>query len=422
MSMRVDGSSQTQTTEKKKASQSTPEDQALHDSASVFTKNMLSGDVEGALKGVNQVIQKSMISAVKSAVKNFLKMLLSGNDAADAAKDATQTTTQIGVRSKKLIEVQEKVLDAGINALQELLTTGQIDMETYAANLTQEALKAGMQNEEAMQKADEQKELKTRNDEILAQLKEAGINIETDKESNEVIVKDKDGNETSVKGMKVKHDNKEIDVEALLAEYQGNNTKIASLGENIQEVVNLNEEIADRVSTGITDIALKGKDLGTVMKEQASELIHEGASKISQELQESIGLFQADAVTGFSNGAVDKAASTASVGLAASNPLSSGTILANGVADGAASFVRDATGSEALGAIVSGMAAGKSLAAVMSNVITNQASNFIDGQIDQLATNLTDAMFETNDTLTAQTAELKQANLVKEEDKEEGKA
>ena len=200
---------------------------------------------------------------------------------------------------------------------------------------------------------------------------------------------------------------------------------IQSLGKQINDTVAVQQQVSEHLAEGINDIVIKGQDLGTVVVNQATELINEGVSEITNEMIQQVGILQGDAVTGYTNAALDSTASAVAPGAAAAETagtfgLGAGhaaTILANGVADGVAAGVRTATGSSAVGGIAAGLAAGKTLGQAVSSTLASEAQNFVQSQVNELTSSLTGNITTTKTNLDAQSQDLKNANLVKEDDK-----
>lgn len=410
------------------ASNTSSVDKTAQQGVSVFTSSLIEGKgLDGAINATNQLIQQSVQGALKSAASKFVKMLLAGNDSAQASADSATTAAHIGNGTKTLSVLQEKLINANLQALSELVTNGNMDIETYAQQLTQIAASVGTQGEEATAFQEQQNQLDERNKQIAQQLADAGININQDKKSGEVVVKDKDG-----KDVVIKKDNQDsstnnggVNVNELIQEYQSNCGKIQALGKQINDTVAVQQQVSEHLTEGINDIVVKGQDLGTVVVNQATELINEGVSAITNEMMQQVGILQGDAVTGYTNAALDSTASAVAPGAAAAETagtfgLGAGhaaTILANGVADGVAAGVRTATGSSAVGGIAAGLAAGKTLGQAVSSTLASEAQDFVQSQVNELTSSLTGNITTTKTNLDAQSQDLKNANLVKEDDK-----
>lgn len=415
--------------QEKKPIQNNSEAQAAktaQDGVSVFTQNLVEGKgLDDALMATNQMIQKSVAGALKSAASQFLKMLLGGNDSADAAKDATTTATHIGTGTKILTQLQTKLIDGSLAALQQLVTEGHMDMETYANSLSQIAIQVGVEGAEATVFGEEQQKLLERNKEIEAKLKELGYSIDSDNENKgEIVLKDKDGNEIPVKSDD-KNNSVNPEIAKLLDEYNKNNGMIAELGKQINTVIEGQSQVSEKVTEGMTDLLVKGEDLGTVIANQATELINEGVNDITNTMMEQIGLLQTDAVSNYTQAAVDSGAAAAAPGLAAAETAATfgfgaghaATILANGVADGIAAGLRTTTGSSAVGGIAAAVAGGQGLSQAVSSTLAQEAQNFIQGQVNELTTSLTNELFENKEAIDESSKELETANVVKEDKK-----
>ena len=210
----------------KEAPNTSAGDKIAQDGISVFTSSLIEGKgLDGAINATNQLIQQSVQGALKSAATKFLTMLLGGNDSAQASADSATTAAHIGNGTKTLSVLQEKLINANLQALEQLVTSGNMDIQTYAQQLTQIAVSVGTQGEEATALSEEQQKLQDRNKEIEQKLAELGVNIKRDEKSGEVVVKDKDGKEIIVKEnkneSKTNNGNTE-DVNALIQEYQSN--------------------------------------------------------------------------------------------------------------------------------------------------------------------------------------------------------
>ena len=411
----------------KEAPNTSAGDKITQDGISVFTSSLIEGKgLDGAINATNQLIQQSVQGALKSAASKFRDMLLGGNDGAQASADSATTAAHIGNGTKTLSVLQEKLINANLQALEQLVTSGNMDIQTYAQQLTQIAVSVGTQGEEATALSEEQQKLQDRNKEIEQKLAELGVNIKRDEKSGEVVVKDKDGKEIIVKEnkneSKTNNGNTE-DVNALIQEYQSNCGMIQVLGTQINDTVATQEKVSEHLSQGITDIAIKGQDLGTVVVNQATQLINEGLTEITDEVMKQVGTLQGDAVTGYTNAAVDSGAAAAAPVLAAAETagtlgLGAGhaaTIIANGVADGAAAGIRTATGSSAVGGIATGLAAGKTLAQAVSSTLTSEARNWVQGQINDVTNSMKESLLQSKRNVDTQSQNLRNGNLVKED-------
>lgn len=411
------------------ASNTSSADKTAQQGVSVFTSSLIEGKgLDGAINATNQLIQQSVQGALKSAATKFLTMLLGGNDSAQASADSATTAAHIGNGTKTLSVLQEKLINANLQALEQLVTTGNMDIQTYAQQLTQIAVSVGTQGEEATAFSEEQQKLQDRNKEIEQKLAELGVNISRDDKSGEVVIKDKDGKEVVVK--QDKNNSKDStggsdDVNALIQEYQSNCSMIQTLGKQINDTVAAQEKVSEHLSQGITDIAIKGQDLGTVVVNQATQLINEGLTEITDKVMKQVGTLQGDAVTGYTNAAVDSGAAAAAPGLAAAETAGTlgfgaghaATIVANGVADGVAAGVRTATGSSAVGGIAAGLAAGKGLGQVVASTLASEAQNWVQGQVNDLTNSMKESLLQNKTNVDTQSQDLQNANLVKEDDK-----
>lgn len=409
------------------ASNTSSADKTAQQGVSVFTSSLIEGKgLDGAINATNQLIQQSVQGALKSAATKFLTMLLGGNDGAQAAADGTKTATNIANGTKMLTVLQEKLINANLQALSELVTNGNMDIQTYAQQLTQIAVSVGTQGEEATAFSEEQQKLQDRNKEIEQKLAELGVNISRDDKSGEVVIKDKDGKEVVVK--QDKNNSKDStggsdDVNALIQEYQSNCSMIQALGKQINDTVAVQEKVSEHLSQGITDIAIKGQDLGTVVVNQATQLINEGLTEITDEVMKQVGTLQGDAVTSYTNAAVDSGAAAAAPGLAAAETAGTlgfgaghaATIVANGVADGVAAGVRTATGSSAVGGIAAGLAAGKGLGQVVASTLASEAQNWVQGQVNDLTNSMKENLLQNKTNVDTQSQDLQNGNIVKED-------
>ena len=410
------------------ASNTSSVDRTAQQGVSVFTSSLIEGKgLDGAINATNQLIQQSVQGALKSAATKFLTMLLGGNDSTQASADSATTAAHIGNGTKTLSVLQEKLINANLQALEQLVTTGNMDIETYAQQLTQIAVSVGTQGEEATAFQERQNQLEEENKQIAQQLADAGININQDKKSGEVVVKDKDGKEVVIKkdNQDSSTNNGGVKVNELIQKYQSNCSLIQALGKQINDTVAVQQQVSEHLTEGINDIVIKGQDLGAVVVNQATELINEGVSEITNEMMQQVGILQGDAVTGYTNAAVDTGAAAAAPGLAAAETVGTlgigaghaATIVANGVADGVAAGVRTATGSSAVGGIAAGLAAGKGLGQAVSSTLASEAQNFVQNQVNELTSSLTGNIATTKTNLDAQSQDLKNTNLVKEDDK-----
>lgn len=408
------------------ASNTSSADKTAQQGVSVFTSSLLEGKgIDGAINATNQLIQQSVKGAMKSAVTKFLTMLLGGNDSAQASADSATTATHIGNGTKTLSALQEKLINANLQALEQLVTTGNMDIETYAQQLTQIAVSVGTQGEEATAFQERQNQLDEENKQIAQQLAKAGININQDKKSGEVVVKDKDGKEVVIKkdNQDSSTNNGGVNVNELIQKYQSNCSLIQALGKQINDTVAVQQQVSEHLTEGINDIVVKGQDLGTVVVNQATELINEGVSEITNEMMQQVGILQGDAVTGYTNAAVDSGAAAAAPGLAAAETVGTfgfgaghaATIVANGVADGVAAGLRTATGSSAVGGIAAGLAAGKGLGQVVASTLASEAQNWVQGQVNDLTNSMKESLLQDKTNVDTQSQDLQNDNIVKED-------
>ena len=428
----VSGNQQTYETQKKSEKPTSVETTA-QDGVSVFTSSLIEGKgIDGALEATNQLIQKSIKGALKSAAGKFLEMLLGGNDSAAASKDSAKTAANIGKGTKTLTMLQSKLIDANLAALDQLVSNGSIDLQDYAANLTQIAVQVGTQGEEATAFTEEQKKLDEERQQIYEQLstlcKQNGIELPKPEDMmEEITVKDKDGNETVIKAKKSDKSEGDSSVNSqianLLKQYNDKSGEIAALGEQITATTQMQQKVSESLAQGVSDVVVRGENLGNVVTNQAATFIKEGVSEVTNAMLEQVGLLQGDAVTGYTNAAIDSGAAAAAPGLAAAETagtfgLGAGhasTILANGVADGVAAGLRSATGSSAVGGIAAALAGGKGLSEAISTTLANEAQNWIDSQVDQLANSLAEGLTGQKEGIDTSKEELTEQNLVKED-------
>lgn len=417
-----------QTYEKPKTENTSSAEKTAQDGVSLFTSSLIEGKgLDGAVNATNQLIQQSVKGALKSAATKFLSMLLGGNDVSQASADAATNTGHIADGTKTLTVLQKKLIEGNLAALEQLLTTGTIDIEQYAQQLTQIAISAGTQGEEATVFSEQLQTKKEENEEIVKQLKDNyGIDISKDEESGEIVMKDKDGNDIVVKSNQGENSNNTRDKEiaALINKYQLNNSEIQALGEQINATVQVQQQVSEKLSEGMTDVVVKGQDLSTVVVNKAGELINEGISEITDAMMQQVGILQGDAVTGYTNAAVDAGAMEAAPVLAAGETVGTlgfgsghaATIFANGVADGIASGIRATTGSSAVAGIASGLAAGKGLGEIVSSTLTSEAQNLIQSQVNTLTSSLTEGLVTDKEAIDEQSQDLASNNLVKDKD------
>lgn len=414
--------------------------QTLHDGASVFTSSLIEGKgVDGVVNATTNLVKSSISSAVKSLAGKLLNMLLGGNDLSEATSNGSKTTAHIADGTKTLNDIHKRLMDANLDALTQLVTTGNIDIQNYANQLTQIASQAVDNGLVAVVFSDKQQQLSDRNKEIESILNEHKITVSTSKPSTsspaEVSAKDSDGNEIPIdSNSNNKPQNKtdngsnsgsDVDIPSLLAEYKTNNDQISALGSQISDVTNFQGDVVQNLKQGAVDVAIKGKDLGQVISKQAKDFINEGTQQLTKAVFQQVGIFQSDAVSGYTNGVVDATAANAAPVVATSETVGTlgfgsghaATVLANGVADGVASGIRNLTGSSAVGGIVGAFATGKGLSAAISTTLTNEATNFISNEVGQMVTELTNGVVDGKALVTQNKQELEEKNLVKNDDK-----
>ena len=388
-----------------------------------ITQDFLQGkfDITKTLANINDMILKGIKSVVKSAI---LDMLLGGNDSANAAKDQAKTGANVAKGAKALTTLQTKLIDGNLKALEQLVTTGQIDLQTYTDGLMSAMVQAGAEGLEAEVLGEQNKELQEIIDTKTKENEGYEAQIQDILSKNNIKMnKDDEGNYTYTdsSGNAIDPTNNP-ELTAIIDKLNENNTLIASNNELIKtntdvisERVKNADKVTETVTQGIEDVAIKGQSITQTITNTASTLIKEGVDEILNEVMTNAGILQADAVTAGINAGKDGILAAAAPGIAAG--MTAGTfgfgsgaaakVLANGVADGVAATVRTATGSTALGGIVTNLAAGQGLAQAVSNVLAQEVTNMVNQGIDNLMASATEGLTEQTDTAEKKSEDIK---------------
>lgn len=389
---------------------------------------MTGGDIGDALSGavkdmgnntVNAVKQQAM-ATVKAQLKDIgsmiatgLKRLFTGNDSADAAKAQTETAGNVTKSATKLTTTQAKLLEGGLAALKDLLTNGEIDINTYAKKVKDACTTIEAKNAAGTELSEQKKEATEKNIEIAEKLKEFGIIIsETEGEDKDgeatdliqITSTDKSGNEV-VKQMEVdssrrarRKATKGLSGEAkdLIKQYQENLTIITGVDEALGAI---SEEINNTVVQAQTDqqsIQSKKTELTQNVQLESNNIVIDSSNKINTTVTEGNTPLTKNLGDAVKNQAINISTSGAAPGIAASIEASTfgfgsseaAKVLSNGVADGVAAGIRGLTGSSAMGGLVSNVISGQSLNVALQNAVISEANNMISGTINELASGL----------------------------------
>ena len=367
------------------------------------------------------MILKGTKSVVKSAI---IDMLLGGNDMSNATKAQAKTGANVAKGAKVLTTLQTKLIDGNIKALEQLVTTGQIDLQAYTDGLKSAMVQAGAEGLEAEVLGEQNKGLqeiidtKTKENEgyeaqIQDILSKNNIKMNKDDEGN-ITYTDSSGNAIDPTN------NPELT--AIIDKLNENNTLIATNNELIKtntdvisERVKNADKVTETVTQGIEDVAIKGQSITQTITNTTSTLIKEGVDEILNESMTNAGILQGDAVTAGINAGKDGIAAAAAPGIAAG--MTAGTfgfgageaakVLTNGVADGVAATLRAATGSAALGGIVTNLAAGQGLAQAVSNVLAQEVTNMVNQGIDNFMASVTEGLTEQTNTAEKKSEDIK---------------
>ncbi|MGN1153036.1 MAG: hypothetical protein ACI4S3_03335, partial [Candidatus Gastranaerophilaceae bacterium] len=375
--------------------------------------NIIQGkfDINKTLANINDMILKGIKSVVKSAI---IDMLLGGNDTANAAKDQAKTGANVAKGAKVLTSLQTKLIDGNLKALEQLVTTGQIDLQAYTDGLMSAMVQAGAEGVEAEILGEQNKELqeiidnKTKENEryeaqIEGILTQRNIKMNKDDEGN-ITYTDSSGNAIDPSTSPELADliNKLNENNTLIVK---NNELIKTNTDVISERVKNADKVTETVTQGIEDVAIKGQSITQTITNTTSTLIKEGVNEVVNEVMTNAGILQADAVTAGINAGKDGIAAAAAPGIAATMEVgtfgfgsgAAAKVLTNGVADGVAATVRTATNSAALGGIVTNLAAGQGLAQAVSNVLAQEVTNMVNLGIDNFMASATDGLTEQTD-------------------------
>lgn len=385
---------------------------------SIMTGGNIAESVEGAVTGmaedvVNQA-KATVQEVIKDAIAQGLKRLFFGNDKADAASSKAKTGTDITKSAAQITATQQKLLSAGLEALTQLVTTGEVDINAAASRII-DAVKLIEDKNGAAESLQEQKQqAMEENEEIAKQLAEFGIKIQASKSEGSsgaeqtitIVQEAKDGEpaktiEMNVGGSKGDSGSKETqgfpaEVQELLAKYQENIALIATVDASLSQISGDASNIVVQVQEDQSTIQISKEQLTQDIQIKANEVANESAAAINQQVQKGNVTLKSDVVISTVNGGVDIGTAAAAPGIAAG--LTAGTlgfgsgeaakVVANGVADGFSASVRAMTGSSAAGGIVSNVMAGKSVGDALTQTVVNQANNFIAGQVNELASGL----------------------------------
>ena len=388
-----------------------------------ITQDFLQGkfDITKTLANINDMILKGIKSVVKSAI---IDMLLGGNDTKDAKKAQIQTGKNIAKGTKTLTKLQKKLIDGNIKALEQLVTTGQIDLKAYTDGLMSAMVQAGAGGVEAEILGEQNKDLQEIIDTKTKENEGYEAQIQDILSKNNIKMnKDDEGNYTYTdsSGNAIDPTNNP-ELTAIIDKLNENNTLIASNSELIKtntdvisERVKNADKVTETVTQGIEDVAIKGQSITQTITDTTSTFIKQGVDEVVNSVMANAGILQADAVDAGVNASVDTAAAAAAPGIAAG--MTAGTfgfgageaakVLTNGVADGVAATLRAATGSAALGGIVTNLAAGQGLAQAVSNVLAQEVTNMVNQGIDNLMASATEGLTEQTNTAEKKSEDIK---------------
>ncbi len=382
-----------------------------------FTQSIMTGEnigdaAKGALENVANNIKQSAADVVKTVITQGLKRLFFGNDKADATAAKAKGVTNIAQTGAQITLTQQKVLTAGIEALKDLLMTGEVDINACAARI-KDAIKVIEDKNGAAQTLQEQRdEAMKSNEEIAAKLKEYGISIgesnsedgsKNNPETITITQKGSDGKvitkEVSLGGKKDKSKGNEglpPEVQDLLNEYQANSVIISSIDSQISSMAAEVNSISTQVTADQQTIQTDKEQLTQNINAKSSEISTQVNGEINQVVNSGNNILTKDATDATVNATVDTTTAAAAPEIAAAETVGTlgigsgqaATILANGVADGFAGAMRAMTGSSAVGGIVKNITSGQTLAQVAQNTLVSTANNMIAGTVNELASGL----------------------------------
>lgn len=386
---------------------------------SIMTGDNIGKSVEGAAMGVVEGavdnVKKSVTQVIKDALVGAIKRLFIGNDKADAATAKGKTAANVAGSAAKITATQQKLLDAGLGALKDLLMTGEIDINAAAGRIKDAVKLINDKNGAATALNEQKQEAMEANEEIVSKLKEYGISVSVQKSEGDsssgqeqtILITQKgpdgkpiqtemplDGGSKDKDGAKV--EGMPPEAQELLSQFQANLALITSIDASFTEMSTETSATVAQIDADQQSIATGKEQLTQNLQTKSTEVVTNAVGGINSEVTGGNVVLQSDAVNATVNAGVDTGTAAAAPGIAAG--LTAGTfgfgsgeaakVTANGIADGAAAAVRTLTGSSAAGGIVSNLASGKSLSAALETVVVNEVNGMISGQINELASGL----------------------------------
>jgi len=347
---------------------------------------------------------------IKEMLVGALERLFTGNDKADATKAQGKTAGNITKTATTLTETQKKLLTGGLDALKDLVTTGEIDINTYAQRIKDIVKSCEDKNQVGTNLSEQQQELIARNEEIKQELAALGVNIEEAQdagdssgkkgEAKEIMIKGPDGKpipaKTIIEGNSGENSgaNPNADkIKELLQEYQNNSATIAVLSEQITEIVTTQTEEVTVAEETQVEVQAQKDELKQNVQQQTSQMINQSHVEINTAVNTGNTSLTTDATDAFLNAGIDTGTAAAAPEIAAGIEVSTaglGTgeaarVISNGIQDGISATIRSATGSTALGAMASNIMAGQSLNDALANVALGEINRITSEIIDEIA-------------------------------------
>ena len=363
-------------------------DSAFSNAGSNLTEGILSGNFD--IGKFFETLSGDMLeSAVSSLFNKFKDMLLGGNDAADAAAGKAKNASNISKGAAIMTEMQEKLIGGSLDALQQLVTTGEMDLQTYANNLTNSMIEVGVQGAAAELLGEENKEREEENEDLLNQVQEKldgqNISMEKDEEGN-MVFKDESGNQVDMEKLGEGDD----ELKGLIEKMQDNNTIMEGNKLALQDNSETTQTMIDDVTQGIQGLVTGGQDLTTTVATTAANLLNDGMDKLTTEVINQVGKLKGDATTATTAAATDAASGAAAPEIAtgilvASLGTASGqaaTVTTNGGINASVGVAtRTSTAATAGSGIIGSIATGKGVAQAINSTVKSTAKDWINNQI-----------------------------------------
>ncbi len=385
-----------------------------------YLKNGLSGEGVGDLV---QDVQKDISTMIKSAIVGALKRLFIGNDQTDAVAGNVKTKAD-AVQSKASIAAQQFVFNSGLQAIQDLVQNGSININQFAQQVQNVMKSINDKNVQAQTLSDQKQEIAKQNEELAAQIQELGGSVEgleapdqtkggsspagvatpevpTAPAKNGSKTQVNTENKTQSKSQTKTQSNSSIGnssdnnskLQDLIQQYQTNLGIMATYDSQIAEVSKAQTQDV-QTGQGVQNEIQAGKDqLTSDVTSNADGLISKVVGNVYSNVTKGNATLKTGQISGTVEGTVDTTTAASAPGIAAG--LTAGTlglgsaeaakVVANGVADGVATGFRSAQLGSAVGGIATNIMQGKTIEASIAQVAQQQINGAISTQINSLA-------------------------------------